>query len=117
MVLHFWREQSPRSPVRVIWRISVDRLQRNSDDTDLVLAVSQMRLGFYRPEQMPLMEQRATMQRAQTTLRTHHYGLAPTITTKRRVIGFHHAGASGPHRWVILITQLSEGRRCSDAQI
>jgi hypothetical protein len=56
--------------------ISVDRVLRNSDNTNLVLAVSQLELGFFRPNQIPLMEQWAALQHAQTTLRTHHPGLA-----------------------------------------
>jgi hypothetical protein len=56
--------------------ISVDRVLRNSDHTNLIFAVSQLELGFYRPNQIPLMEQWATLQRAQTTLRTHPHGLA-----------------------------------------
>jgi hypothetical protein len=49
---------------------------RNSDNTNLVLAVSHLELGFFRRDEIPLMEQWAGMQHAQTTLRTHHSGLA-----------------------------------------
>jgi hypothetical protein len=56
--------------------ISVDRVLRNSDNTNLVLAVSQLELGFFRPRQIPVMEQWGILQDAQTTLRTHQYGLA-----------------------------------------
>jgi hypothetical protein len=58
----------------------VDRALRDSDKANLVLAVSKMELGFFSREnpadKIPLMEQWAAMQRAQTTLRTHHSGLA-----------------------------------------
>lgn len=56
--------------------IAVDRAMRNSDNTNLVLAVSHLELGFFRRDEIPLMEQWAGMQHAQTTLRTHHPGLA-----------------------------------------
>jgi hypothetical protein len=56
--------------------ISVDRALRNSDNTNLVLAVSDLELGFFRPNEIPLMEQWAAIQHAQTTLRTHRPGPA-----------------------------------------
>ena len=56
--------------------IAVDRAMRNSDNTNLVLAVSQLQLGFFRSDEIPVMEQWAAMQHAQTTLRAHHPGLA-----------------------------------------
>jgi hypothetical protein len=59
--------------------VAVDRALRNSDKVNLVLAVSHMQLGFFGREnpadKIPLMEQWAALQRAQTTLRSHHSGL------------------------------------------
>jgi hypothetical protein len=55
--------------------ISMDQAQRNSDKTNLVLAVSQLN-AFFRPNELPRMEQWTTVQEAQITLRSHHDGLA-----------------------------------------
>ena len=58
----------------------VDRALGDSDKVNLYLAVSQMELGFFGREnpadKIPLIEQWAAMQRVQTTLRSHHSGLA-----------------------------------------
>jgi hypothetical protein len=60
--------------------IAVDRALRDSDKANLILAVSNIELGFFSREnpadKIPLMEQWATMQGAQSTLRAHHTGLA-----------------------------------------
>jgi len=58
----------------------VDRALRDSDKVNLYLTVSKMELGFLGREnpadKIPLIEQWAAMQRVQTTLRSHHSGLA-----------------------------------------
>ena len=60
--------------------LHVDRALRDSDRANLVLAVGQIGLGFFSREnpadQIPLMERWAALQRAQTTLRSHHCGLS-----------------------------------------
>ena len=58
----------------------VDSALRDSDKVNLYLAVSQMELGFFGREnpadKIPLIEQWTAMQSVQTTLRSHHSGLA-----------------------------------------
>ena len=59
--------------------IAVDQALRDSDKVNLILAVSNMELGFFGREnpadKIPRMAHWAAMQRAQTTLRAHPSGL------------------------------------------
>ncbi|HXZ31003.1 MAG TPA: hypothetical protein VEH30_01865 [Terriglobales bacterium] len=60
--------------------LHVDRRLRDSDRANLILAVDQIGLGFFGREnpadRVPLIEVWTALQRAQTTLRSHHSGLS-----------------------------------------